>query len=186
MEKLKNSLLILFLATIFVMGIILHKKCSSVNTVVTHDTTKIYTDTGKHILLVKVPVPIRVNCLPETILQAMVIDTDAILHKYFCENIYSNVYTDDSTYQVGIIDTIARNTVIGRGFWHKNLKPQFIINNTVINNSIGKWYAGPSIQTGQKLGLGIQVLHPLKIGLVTLNIDVINKSAGAGYLIKLK
>lgn len=187
MQKFKDILLIFSLIAIAIMVFLLSEKCPQPQ-IITHTDT-IYTDTIYREVKVKVPVPIRIKC-PEIIPFPSGeghrgVDTIAIINEFLCTRYYRDTITDDSTYYAIIDEAVSANEIISRQFWHKNLRPSII--NYHITNEFGRLYIGPYMDIGPKSGIGLQLIYVQnRKFLITTNIDFLNKTAGIGYIFKIK
>jgi hypothetical protein len=122
---------------------------------------------------VKIPVPYKVE-VPDTI--PTVIDTMAILKKYFAVNFYDDIIAD-SMLEVRIKEQITQNNIAEREFEYKILKQkQITITNTIIKSNTGLFLGANIGRAKNEFGFGPSISYitkkPILLG---INYDLLNK-----------
>lgn len=119
------------------------------------------------------------------------VDTLAILKKYFTQYMYSNTYVD-SNQCITVLDTVSKNTIIGRSISYKWMKPSEtkIITNTQVakpSRSILLGVFVASNTTGAAAGFGAQIqFQTLKNTTYDARYDFLQKRIELGAAFKLK
>ena len=131
-----------------------------------HDTI-IKVDTIEHHIISEYPYYISKTdtiILRDTI--PAIVDTAAILQLYYAFHTYSRAWSD-SLLSVSLTDVISENKVFDSDFSYQILRPQEIINNTVVNYSYSKYiYAGLSIPVMNPEYTSINAYGAFRRGLV--------------------
>jgi hypothetical protein len=166
-------------------------KCPQYQNQQTVVTQKVYDSVPKI-----VPVKSIVTKLDSFIVEVpAVVDTNAILQKYFNQYFYSHAF-NDSTIKATIYDTVSQNKITGISFKYQLLKPTEII--TVINNPVQVAKPSRNISAGIFLaadtkganaGFGAQItFKTAKQTMYDARYDLLQKriELGASYILSFK
>ena len=179
-------------AGFILMLVLFLQKCGCVKydqQIILHDTTitKKYDSVPKYI---KVNAPVVIDSAFVAV--PVIVDTAAILKRYFAVYHYSQTLADTNV-SVTITDTLTQNKIIARGFIYKLLKP---VSTTIITNTIEQkanptreFYAGGFIQAnnkGSNVSAGAQLhFKTKKQTLHTVGYDALQQKAMLGISIKI-
>lgn len=154
--------------------------------VIKYDTIKIKGDSVAYPVKVTVNVPVK---LPgDTFWKTQPIDTFNILSQYFDKYLYTDTFKKDSDFVAILQDTITQNRIIGRKFWHQNLKESMIVTKTVTTTEpLPKIFIGGGIGLNNKIGLNISGTYIVNKSMaINGNIDPLNKYVSINYQYKIK
>lgn len=110
-----------------------------------------------------------------------VVDTEAILHRYFAKYFYRDTIRD-STFVAILNELVTENRIVDRQLEVQNLRPHSVTYTTSIIQPPPKWYVGPVITFGSKPGAGAELLYVKGKNAVGLSGDAVNRSISVKWL----
>ena len=189
MDIIKNWLVVICVCFVIGLGAkwIISPKPEPIQTVTNiHDTIIIKGDSIPYPVYVTLSRPILNRV--DTFWKSKPVDTAKLFNQFYSVYVQNDTISKDSNFVAIIIDTITQNTIIGRKFWHQNLRQTKETTKVIhITDPMPKLLLGGGIGLGNRIGLNITGTYLFNQELaVSGNLDPLNKYTSINLQYKFK